>query len=102
MSTKPDPGGRNSLLATIGVIALPLLCCGLPLLIAAGGLGVLGSLLGNPWVIGAAAVAALGALGWRLRPRPAPGADSCCPPEPSARDHRDEFAPEPPRRTEER
>lgn len=86
MSTTPDPDGRRSLLLTIGVIALPLVCCGLPVLLAAGGLGVLGSILGNPWVIAAAALIAVSAIIWRVRARPDGGAaDPCCGPAPLAR-----------------
>lgn len=39
----------------------------LPLLITAGALGAVGSVLGNPWVIGAAVLLALGAVAWLVR-----------------------------------
>ena len=44
------------LLSTLGVAAVGLLCCGMPLLVIAGGaLGAAGSVTGNPWMIAAAA-----------------------------------------------
>lgn len=85
MPTKPDPDARLPLLATLGVIALPLLCCGVPIFIAIGGVGLVGSILGSPWVIGAAILIALGVLGWRLRHRRRGAAvDSFDPPDPLA------------------
>lgn len=47
------------LLSTLGVAAVGLLCCGVPLLVVAGGaLGAAGSVTGSPWMIAAAVVVA--------------------------------------------
>ena len=44
------------LLSTVGVAAVGLLCCGMPLLVIAGSaLGAAGSVTGNPWMLAAAA-----------------------------------------------
>ncbi|MQB02519.1 MAG: hypothetical protein GEU78_20335 [Actinobacteria bacterium] len=58
---------RRGGLSTGALLLLPALCCGLPLLIAAGALGTIGSVLGNPWVIGAAGVVVLGFVASRIR-----------------------------------
>ncbi|GAA3573895.1 hypothetical protein GCM10022222_67830 [Amycolatopsis ultiminotia] len=81
MPTTPGSEGTRTALAAAGFLLLPLLCCGLPLLIAAGALGAVGSVLGNPWVIGAAAVVVLATGVWFARRRTrAARDDSCCPP----------------------
>ncbi|MGH3812712.1 MAG: hypothetical protein ACRDUV_09695 [Pseudonocardiaceae bacterium] len=65
MTTRPSKHGTGTIVATVGAGLALLVCCGLPVLIAAGGLGVVGSLLGSGWVIGAAvALAGVGLL-WR-------------------------------------
>jgi hypothetical protein len=69
VSTDPGQDGGHSALATIGVLLLPVLCCGLPLLIAVGALGGVGSVLGNPWMIAAAVLLALAVVAWRVRHR---------------------------------
>ena len=87
MST--DPKGRTAptVLATLGIVLLPMLCCGVPLLIgvgAAGALGAIGTVLGNPWVISAAVVLVAGLLMWTLRGRRTAGSqpkDDCCAPQ---------------------
>jgi hypothetical protein len=56
-----DSGGGGWLLAPL-IVLLPLLCCGLPLLIAAGAAVSLGSILRNPVVIAIAGALTL-ALG---------------------------------------
>ena len=61
-------------LAALGLLALPLLCCGLPVLLAAGGLAVIGGWLGahGLWLAGGAILAlAAAACGrwWVLRRR---------------------------------
>ncbi len=44
------------LLSTLGVAAVGLLCCGVPLLVVAGGaLGAAGTVTGSPWMMAAAA-----------------------------------------------
>jgi hypothetical protein len=91
MSTTPGSQGKRTALAAAGFLLLPVLCCGLPLLIAAGALGAVGSVLGNPWVIGAAVVVILAAVAWFARRRTgatrdgatrdgATRDDLCCPP----------------------
>jgi thiol:disulfide interchange protein len=69
MSTGSDHEGKPTGLATGALVLLAALCCGLPLLLAAGALAGLGSVLGNPWVIGAAVALAVGVVTWRLRHR---------------------------------
>ena len=90
MST--DPKGRTAptVLATLGIVWLPLLCCGLPLLLgvgAAGALGAIGTALDSPWVISAAVVLVAGVLMWALRGRRTAGSqpkdDCCAPPSPA-------------------
>jgi len=55
--------------ASLGLLALPVLCCGLPALLAAGGLAVVGGWLGahGLWIGGAAAAVAAAAVGVRWR-----------------------------------
>lgn len=44
------------LLSTLGATAVGMLCCGVPLLVVAGGaLGAAGSVTGSPWMMAAAA-----------------------------------------------
>ena len=64
MSTDPTDGGRHGVLSTLGIILLPILCCALPLLIVAGVLGGIGTVLGNPWVISGAVALLIGLLVW--------------------------------------
>ncbi|MCU6478994.1 hypothetical protein [Arthrobacter sp. A2-55] len=76
--------GRRGVLPILGLILLPVLCCGLPLLIAAGALGILGSMLGNPWVIAGAGALAAGLLVFAVRRQRAGRrdvADDCCTPD---------------------
>jgi len=89
MSNEPKSKNTTTVLATVGLILLPVLCCGLPLLIAAGAfsalgvLGALGAVFGNPWVIAVAVVLVAGLLLWVLRRRRATAAaegDACCTP----------------------
>lgn len=81
---------RSSSLRSATIILLPILCCGLPLLIAGGALGGIGAVIGNPWVIGAAAALVVGVVATRVRRRGGGSAraadDSCCSPELPARD----------------
>lgn len=86
----PDPtlpatrrSERRGHLALFALFALPILCCALPALIAAGGLAALGSWLHNPWPVAAAGLVLLGVTAWaarRLRnrraPHPSPGSQA--------------------------
>lgn len=82
MSTPPGTDGKRTALPAVGVVAAMALCCGLPLLIAAGALGSLGAWLGNPWVTGAAVLGALALMVRLVRRRTSRSADDCCPPQP--------------------
>ena len=64
MSGKPEPGGKRTALVTMAALLVPALCCGLPALIAAGALGGVGSVIGNPWVIGTAVLLAVAVVAW--------------------------------------
>lgn len=48
MSTNPGSESKRTALAAAGFLLVPIVCCGLPVLIAAGALGAVGSVLGNP------------------------------------------------------
>jgi hypothetical protein len=50
MSITPGTDGKRTVFATIGLLLLPMLCCGLPALIVAGALGTVGSWLRSPWL----------------------------------------------------
>lgn len=82
MTTNPGKDGPRGTLATIGIVLLPILCCGVPVLVFAGGLGTVGSVLGSPYLIGGAVAVLLGVVVWRVR-RHATGSadDACCTPE---------------------
>lgn len=69
MPSVPDQDARRTRLAATGIVLIPVLCCGLPLLVAAGGLGVVGSILGQAWLIGLAALLAVVAVWWAVRRR---------------------------------
>jgi hypothetical protein len=69
MSTDQTGGGSRGVLSTLGLILLPILCCALPLLIVAGALGGIGTVLGNPWVISGAGALLVGLLVWALHRR---------------------------------
>ena len=90
VSTDPKCRTAPTVLAALGIVSLPVLCCGVPLLIgigAAGALGAIGSVLGNPWVISAAVVLVAGVLMLALRGRRTAGSqpkdDCCAPPSPA-------------------
>lgn len=86
----PHSDDRWSSPGPTAILLLPILCRGLPLLIAGGALGGIGAVIGNPWVIGAAAVLVVGVVATQVRRRGGGSAraadDSCCPPERPARD----------------
>jgi hypothetical protein len=88
MSTRPETESKNNFarLAVGGFVLLHVLCCGLPLLIAAGVLGGFGSVslfAGNGWLAGAAGVLGIALVVWYFRRRtPGTGRDGtdCCAP----------------------
>ncbi|MBS4728661.1 hypothetical protein MSM1_10060 [Mycobacterium sp. SM1] len=55
MSTPFGPR-RTPVAFVVAGLLVPALCCGLPVLIAAGAIGAAGAALTDPWVIGAAAM----------------------------------------------
>lgn len=57
----PTPSPVRDVLAALGLGALLVVCCALPVLLAAGTLGALGGLLGSPWLLAGAAVLAMAA-----------------------------------------
>lgn len=69
------PGERRSgdtpMPLTVGLMLLSILCCGLPVLISAGVLGVLASWLINPWVITVTVLAVAGIVVVLVRRRKA-------------------------------
>lgn len=67
MTRKPDKQGTGTALATVGAGLALVVCCGLPVLIAAGGLGAVGSVLGNGWVIGTAIAVAVSGVLWLVQ-----------------------------------
>lgn len=93
MSSEPKVLTAPIGLAALGIVLLPVLCCGVPLLIgigAAGALGAIGSVLGNPWVIFASVVLVAGLLMWALPRRRTAGSqpkDDCCAPQSPAPVH---------------
>lgn len=72
------PDGRVSPFAAL-LILVPILCCALPALIAAGAIGALGGFLANPWVIAVAVLLAGGVVVRALRRRAKSGGcpDDC-------------------------
>jgi hypothetical protein len=64
-----------------GFVVLHVLCCGLPLLIAAGAFTGAGALLGNGALVAAGLLAVLAAVAFAVRRgRRAPGEDCCSAP----------------------
>lgn len=75
----PNHDDRSTGWAMGGLGLAMVVCCGLPLLIAGGALSGAGALLGNPWVLGAAALVLVVGLTRWLR-RSSSGDATCCPP----------------------
>jgi hypothetical protein len=77
--------GKHAAMAAGALLVLAALCCALPLLITAG-LAGLGSILGNPWVIGAAVALLVGGVLWRVARRTGTSTtdrdQGCCSPAP--------------------
>jgi hypothetical protein len=65
MSENRDAGTGGALIA-IGAVGLAVLCCAGPVLIAAGGLGLAGGLLGSWPVLGVAGLIVAAAVGYTL------------------------------------
>lgn len=61
------PTDTRGMLATIGLGAAMLVCCALPLLLAAGALGALAGVLRSPWLLAAAAAVVAIALAVAVR-----------------------------------
>jgi predicted lipid-binding transport protein (Tim44 family) len=61
-----------------GFVALHVLCCGLPLLIAAGAFTGAGALLGNGTLLAAGLLAVLAAAAFAVRRSRRPSDDDCC------------------------
>lgn len=81
-ATQQERSGQNGdrgWLPTFGLLLLPILCCGLPVLIATGGLGVIGSVLRNPYVVGVALLLLVGLVAWAIHRRVAGRARDCAP-----------------------
>ena len=86
MSGAPARTSFSTIVATVGILLLPVLCCAVLLLIGAGTLGLAGTLgiigaaVGNPWVITVAFALVIGLVGWFLRRRRTAAAkkDACC------------------------
>ncbi|MDI3312785.1 MAG: hypothetical protein QJR12_00405 [Mycobacterium sp.] len=84
MSTHPGPRRTPIALVAAGLL-LPALCCGLPVLIAAGAIGAVATALTDPRVIGAAvAVAAAIAVRFMWHRRSCGRDPRCCPRAPTA------------------
>ncbi len=68
MKNEKQPSGTGPVLAVLGGGLLLVLCCAvLSTLIAGGALGVLGGVLGNPWLIGAGVTLMLAAGVFAMR-----------------------------------
>ena len=79
----------GTLLSSLGVVMVALVCCGVPVLTAAAGVFAAdGAMAGNLWFIAAAALAAAalaaGALLLRAQRRGSPGTDCCARSRPGA------------------
>lgn len=86
MDSKPHKEGTGAAPVAGGAFLAALACCALPLLVAAGGLGVVGTVAGSGWVIGVAVLLAASGAVWLLRRHGAgSNGDDCCAPEPSGR-----------------
>jgi hypothetical protein len=69
MTTGKDSSGLGRGLAVLGAAAVLALCCAGPVLIAGGALGVAGGVLRSGWLIGAAVVVVLAAVGYTVHRR---------------------------------
>jgi len=72
--------------AAVGGVALAVLCCAGPVLIAAGALGALGAFLRSPLVLATAGIVFAAAVIWVLARRrgTSHSGGACCPPKPPA------------------
>jgi hypothetical protein len=69
--------GRGGRLIS-GFVVLHVLCCGLPLLVAAGAFTGAGALLGNGALVAAGLLAVLAAVAVAIRGGRGPAGDDCC------------------------
>lgn len=71
MPCQPDRDGRRTVVVTCALLLAPIVCCGLPLLIAGGALAGIGSLLNSAWLVGLAVIilAVATVIAWRARRR---------------------------------
>ena len=75
-------GGLLGIMAMIGVVALPILCCAGPALVAGGALAGLGGALRSPWLLLPALVLLAGGVALWMRGRR--DVTACCPPPPGS------------------
>lgn len=73
-------GGLFGVVAMVGVVALPILCCAGPALVAGGALAGLGGVLRSPWLLLPALVLLSGGVALSMRRRGRRGGTTCCPP----------------------
>lgn len=82
--SEPRGPSRAGVLATLGAVAVAVLCCAGPALLAGGALAGLGGLLRNPWLIGGGALVILAGAAARLigrhRTAAGPRSSECCTP----------------------
>ncbi|GGK28516.1 hypothetical protein GCM10011583_70630 [Streptomyces camponoticapitis] len=68
MTRPPEQSGSGrGLLAAIGLILLPVICCAGPALLASGILAGVGGAVVSPWLLAPAAVLIAAGLLWRVR-----------------------------------
>ncbi|HEX5402690.1 MAG TPA: hypothetical protein VFX16_10355 [Pseudonocardiaceae bacterium] len=67
MPRQPDRDGGNTVVASCALLLVPVVCCGLPLLVASGTLAGVGSWLHSIWLaaIAIALLAIAGLIAWR-------------------------------------
>ncbi len=73
-------GGLLSVFAMLGFVALPILCCAGPALVAGGALTGLGGAVSSPWLLLPALVLLSGGVALLMRRRVRQDDTSCCPP----------------------
>lgn len=89
MRTESKKSNATTVLATIGLLMIPALCCALPFLVGAGAVGLLGGLstaADNLWVTAAAIIIPVVGIVWLLvrRSRRTKASADCCTPQGSS------------------